>query len=84
MTNLLDNAEYIIGSSTTSQIVALLFNKLVIDVGYKSAYFNFDNPPVVRLKELKNMNKVNKNINFSKYLNPRINAYFYSLILIPQ
>ena len=82
LTNLLDNAEYVIGSSTTSQIVALLFNKLVIDVGYKSAYFNFDNPPVVRLKELKNMNKVNKNINLSKYLNLRINAYFYSLMKI--
>ena len=82
LTNLLDNAEYVIGSSTTSQIVALLFNKLVIDVGSKSAYFNFDNPPVIRLKELKNMNQVNKNINFSKYLNLRIDAYFYSLMKI--
>ncbi len=82
LTNLLYNAKYVIGSSTTSQIIALLFNKIVIDVGYKSAYFNFDSPPVIRLKELKDINKEIKNFKFLKYLDTRINSYFYSLMKI--
>lgn len=82
LTNLLDNAAYVIGSSTTSQIVALLFNKLVIDVGVKSAYFNFDNPPVIRLKDLKYMNKVIKNTDFIKDLDFKNYSYFYSLMNI--
>ena len=78
--DLLRSASVILFTGTTAGVEALLHNQNVIEIGSKSIAFNFDNPPIRRVKHLAELGPAIKNALTLPSLSDRIDAYIHALL----
>tara|TARA_B100000315_G_scaffold174893_1_gene163385 strand:+ start:1500 stop:2858 length:1359 start_codon:yes stop_codon:yes gene_type:complete len=78
--DLLESADVIIFSGTTSAIDALMYKRHVIELGHKSIYFDFQNPPAKRVEQISDLRLIIDECLNEKVPVNSIYAYFKSIL----
>ena len=78
--DLLESADVIIFSGTTSAIDALMYKRHVIELGRKSIYFDFQNPPAKRVEQISDLRLIIDECLNEKVPVNSIYAYFKSIL----
>ena len=78
--DLLHSASVILFTGTTAGVEALLYNKRIIEIGNNSIAFNFNNPPIRRVKHLAELGSAIKDVLTLPSPENRIEAYIHSLL----
>ena len=77
---LISSSSIVISAGTSAGVEALIQNKHVIELGDRPPYFNFDNPPVVRVKKIDDLNKQIKSSLVNDVPIEKIYSYFTALL----
>jgi hypothetical protein len=77
---LISQAEIVFSAGTSSGVEALIERRHVIEIGARSAYFDFSNPPVKRARNLKEVPEKVKECLSEEVPESRIHAYFLTLL----
>ena len=76
---ILNKSSLVISAGTTAGVEPLMQNKIVLELGENPPYFNFENPPVIRIKKIDEISDqiklcLNTDVPFEK-----IYSYFLAL-----